>query len=66
MSPLLPRTGENPAPALAPAASRSAGISTARKDSTCARSSQASAFAAGTVIMSVAPQLFRMPTWRVM
>ena len=60
--PPLPRTGAKSLPAL----EKSAGTSTARSDSTCARSSHASGFASGTVTISTAPQLFRTPTWRVM
>jgi hypothetical protein len=44
---------------------KSAGTITARSVSTCARSSQAIALASGIVTISAAPQLLRMPTWRV-
>ena len=60
------RRGRAPARSLRRLAVKSAGTSTARSDSTCARSSQASGFASGIVTMIAAPALFRMPTWRVM
>jgi hypothetical protein len=46
-------------------AGKSPGTITARSVSTCARSSHAIGFASGIVIITAAPQLLRMPTWRV-
>ncbi len=63
--PPLPRSGVKSAAEPALVCEKSAGTSTPRSDSTCARSSQASGFASGTVTISAAPQLLRMPTWRV-